>query len=247
MINSKIETILCVITLYGILVGLRFLLPVSDPITNEDRVAVIISSLLIWYILIHIYIRVRNKKVIKKVDLYIKQNEFDICVSYIEKCLKGHKKNSWLKIMKAYVLAMAGRIGDYYDFIKEIENDGRVLKNPHFQFILKFDIIFSYIMGRNLAKFSHVDISGDTYMEKIYNFFQNISQKNDDTIPTALQLYRTSYSLYKSVIALVLAEQYEKNGDMANVQTYVADAKKYAPSAEVLYYLTKHEVVSSVE
>lgn len=244
MINSKLENFLSIVVLYGILIGIRFVLPVSDPPTNKNRVAIIILSIFIWLILLRIYLRLRDKRVVKKVDLYLKQNEFDACILYIDKCLQGHKKTSWLKIMKAYALAMAGHIGDFYDFTVQIKDNKRCL--AHIQLIQIFNIIFSFLKGEDCTQFSPIDNSSDVYVMKIGNLLQNINYNDDSIIPTALQLYRTPYNLFKSVVALVLAEQYAKIGDTYNMEIYTADAKKYAPSSEVLFYLTKHEGDSQI-
>lgn len=248
MLNSKLEKVIGGIVWYVFLIVFQLILPSSSPLSFKDLPGLLVLSCGVSYIYFSIYFHFRNKHFKKKVSLYLDQNQFDACVTYVEKCLKGHKKSPWLKLEKANMLAMSGRIEEFYDFIATIKNDEKITKKFHYDFIQDFEIVFSFLKKDNAVQLPKANCQDNSCLGKIAEIIQSVNNtEKNDVIPKALSIYNTKHALYKSVIALILAEQYEKNGDTANVQTYVADAKKYAPSAEVLYYLTKHEVVSSVE
>ena len=123
MLNSKIEKIILFVLIFAILMLLCFILPIPSPVTKIDvKFQLILISCMIALLIFHFYIKIRNRRVIKKIDCYISKNELNIGLAYIENCIKNQKNLVWLKVEQANVLALSGQIAAFQKKYLELKN-----------------------------------------------------------------------------------------------------------------------------
>ena len=91
MMNSKIEKLLFGVLWYINLISLRLLIPIQK-IDYKITAQFFIISFTLTSLIFFIYSKIRNKKIMKTVTIYNKNNEFDVCLSYLGKKLQNTKK-----------------------------------------------------------------------------------------------------------------------------------------------------------
>ena len=186
-----------------------------------------------WYI----YAVVRNRFIQKKVAQYMESNELEQCVSYLDRQIEK-RKLLWLKQQKALIVALQGEILEFRALLEEIRKN-KPEKDLFREYLEKYEFLFAFLTGEEKEK-PEESLPQDTYLDQALRLlWMKEKMSSEEIISVALILYEVKWHLYKSIGALILSQEYMKNGNDVDAQMFAGKAIEYAPSEDVLCCIKK--------
>lgn len=236
--NSKIEKILLGVLWYLNLIGLRLIMPIQE-IDYKITAQFILASFVPTTLELFIYLKLRNNIILKNIARYHKNNEFDACLSYLDKKIVQYKKTEWIKHERVLTLAMKG---DVLEFRAAAE---KTKQEPHkasirLEIIEKFIFLYQILFDdstKSTGAYSKTNLTIDNLINLLVN---RKNMQSNEVVSTALLIYNSETFLYKSIAAKILYEEYLEK-DINTAQLYLSKAKELAPSPDILNWINRAE------
>ncbi len=195
------------------------------------------SSLILTALILYLYTKIRNKRVLNVINRYLTMNEFEKCNLYLEKCIRRQPKVFWLKFQKLMMIALKGEITQFKSYSDIIKKDKKARKN--LATIEKFELLFKFLVDGEAKKKDNCSLK-NSYLDKtLYLICNQSSLQYSEIISIAFDIYNSPYLLYKSISAMLLANAYYKLNDLNNANLFNLKAKEFAPSNETLFCIEK--------
>lgn len=236
LMKSKFEKIMIIILWFLILITLRLVFPI-EKMDFEVKLQLCIATTIIVFILYYLYLKIRNNIIVNKINSYLLCNDFNSCISYINKCIESHKKVFWLRFKKVVILAMMGEYAEFKSLATEIKKDSRIYKKDYLCVIQKYELLYDYLCGKDVLNID-ISLSSNSFLDRIlYLIFKTKKMLPQDRISYALDIYNTPYYLYKVIAAIILSIEYSNINDVENAKLFLLKATEYAPSKEINYFI----------
>ena len=238
MLNSKIEKILFVlftIILYFVSV---LVFPIQNSIYDYFRLVAVLTIATMIYCF---YIKKRNEKILVKCHQFLESNQYDQAVIYLNSCIEKQKNTEWLKYEKLIVLGLGGRITDFKINAKGLHTKNEKIKARYNYSIELFHELFEFLQNKQLPRIEMKENQNSDIEKTIWLLLKKNDLQSSEIIEKAKQIFETKWLLFKSVSALIIALEYQKNHDLDNQEMFFAYAKKHAPSANILKCISSYE------
>ena len=236
MLNYKIERLLFALLWITLICFFSFAIP-PQTVTLLVQYQYTMSSLILTALILYLYTKIRNKRVLNVINRYLTMNEFEKCNLYLEKCIRRQPKVFWLKFQKLMMIALKGEITQFKSYSDIIEKDKKARKN--LATIEKFELLFEFLVDGEAKKKDNCSLK-NSYLDKtLYLICNQSSLQYSEIISIAFDIYNSPYLLYKSISAMLLANAYYKLNDLNNANLFNLKAKEFAPSNETLFCIEK--------
>ena len=164
----------------------------------------------------------------------MESNELEQCVSYLDRQIEK-RKWLWLKQQKALIVALQGEILEFRALLEEIRKN-KPEKDLFREYLEKYEFLFAFLTGEEKEKPEELLLWNEEYPDLALQLLWTKEKMNSEKIISgALTLYEAKWHLYKSIGALILSQEYMKNGNDADARTFAGRAIEYAPSEEMLH------------
>ena len=115
MLNYKIERLLFALLWITLICFFSFAIP-PQTVTLLVQYQYTMSSLILTALILYLYTKIRNKRVLNVINRYLTMNEFEKCNLYLEKCIRRQPKVFWLKFQKLMMIALKGEITQFKSY-----------------------------------------------------------------------------------------------------------------------------------
>ena len=240
MLDNKIGKV-CIIVLWYIvflLIKLFFPSSASDAGTMLFHIAL---SVFLTLLIKAQYFYIRKRIVKVKVRHYLKNNDYNTCQHYLDKCLWKQPHLWWLKFEKLFALGLQGNITDYQHNWQYLRRQP-ISKRYHrdIETAKCFNTLFQYLTDKPISDCNSCSKQYSYLNQSIKLLTALETADAEEIIVNATALYEAPYAFYKSFSSVILAEAYRRLNDNHHAQLYQCKAIKNAPSVEILQCVIEH-------
>lgn len=216
MINNKLEKI-CLVVFFVLLC-----IPVPNDMPIYFKNLLYFVILIVSIIMYNIYIKLRNKIFMKKINKQVVNHSYKTAIAIYDKAIKHQPKLYWLQINRTILQGLNGDFFNFYtNFNNYIQNENFIIQPVFATLVIVKDVI-NILLGHEYDFTSKQIVSNSIYKNYISTNDLNlhltcetyITNNNEEAIKYAELLLDSQNNAFSSYFAsFILSKVYEKNNN----------------------------------